>query len=81
MSELKIKVTWDGMTIELEGETESVKEIFNSLKESGMGNMGQCGKKAVNVSTNNTETIRENENTVVIGEEDFEEMGQPEIPT
>ena len=29
MSELKIKVTWDGMTIELEGETESVKEIFN----------------------------------------------------
>lgn len=81
MSELKIKVTWDGMAIELEGETESVKEIFNSLKESGMGNMGQCGKKAVNVSTNNTETIRENENTVVIGEEDFEEMGQPEIPT
>jgi|GEM_PF-1019911 len=81
MSELKIKVTWDGMAIELEGETESVKEIFNSLKESGMGNMGQCGKKAVDVSTNNTETIRENENTVVIGEEDFEEMGQPEIPT
>lgn len=36
MSELKIKVTWDGMAIELEGETESVKEIFNSLKESGM---------------------------------------------
>ncbi len=81
MSELKIKVTWDGMVIELEGETESVKEIFNSLKESGMGNMGQCGKKMVNVSTNNTETIRENENTVVIGEEDFGEMGQPEIPT
>ena len=39
MSELKIKVTWDGMAIELEGETESVKEIFNSLKDSGMG----CG--------------------------------------
>lgn len=45
MSELKIKVTWDGMAIELEGETESVKEIFNSLKDSGMGCMGGSSKK------------------------------------
>ena len=37
MSELKIKVTWNGMTVELEGEAENVKEIFNSLKDSGMG--------------------------------------------
>ncbi len=58
MSELKIKVTWDGVAIELEGETESVKEIFSSLKESGMGHMGQCGKKTVNAFTNNTEKMK-----------------------
>ena len=52
MSELRIKVTWDGMAIELEGETESVKEIFKSLKDSGMGCMGGNGKKTVSTTTN-----------------------------
>lgn len=81
MSELKIKVTWDGMAIELEGETESVKEIFNSLKESGMGHMGQFGKRTVNIPMINAEKISEDENLVGINVDDCEENGQPDIPT
>ena len=53
MSELKIKVTWNGMTVELEGEAENVKEIFNSLKDSGMGRMDECDRKVVSMHTDN----------------------------
>lgn len=59
MSELKIKVTWDGMAIELEGETESVKEIFNSLKESGMGRMSECNKKVTGSVTENLQILED----------------------
>lgn len=44
MSELKIKVTIESMSIELEGDAENVKEIFDSLKESGMGYMNKISK-------------------------------------
>lgn len=44
MSELKIKVTIESMSIELEGDAENVKEIFASLKESGMGYMNKMSK-------------------------------------
>lgn len=44
MSELKIKVTIEGMSVELEGDAENVKEIFASLKESGMGYMNTLSK-------------------------------------
>lgn len=57
MSELKIKVTWDGVEIELEGETESVKEIFNSLKDSGMGCMGGNNRKSVSTTTSTTKSV------------------------
>lgn len=57
MSELKIKVTWDGMAIELEGETESVKEIFNSLKDSGMGCMGGNSRKNVSAVMNDVKSV------------------------
>lgn len=57
MSELKIKVTWDGMAIELEGETESVKEIFNSLKDSGMGCMGGNSRKTVSTAMNDVKSV------------------------
>lgn len=61
MSELKIKVTWDGMAIELEGETESVKEIFNSLKDSGMGRMGENSRKTVSTTTNEINSVTDEE--------------------
>ncbi len=57
MSELKIKVTWDGMAIELEGDTESVKEIFNSLKESGMGCMDGNSRKSVSAAMNDVKAV------------------------
>lgn len=63
MSELKIKVTWDGMAIELEGETESVKEIFNSLKDSGMGCMGGNGKNSVNTTMRTVTSLRDEDTT------------------
>ena len=80
MSELKIRVTWDGMAIELEGETESVKEIFNSLKDSGMGQMGECGKK--NISTT-TETLQISKDCVAsdINVNRSEESEYTEIPS
>lgn len=81
MSELKIKVTWNGMAIELEGETESVKEIFNSLKESGMGRMGECDKIMVNVSTDGSQKKTQNENMVGVDENGYEEPEQAEIPS
>lgn len=46
MSELKIKVTIEGISVELEGDAENVKEIFASLKESGMGYMNTISKPA-----------------------------------
>ena len=80
MSELKIKVTCDGMAIELEGETESVKEIFNSLKESGMG---QFNKRTVYPLADNTEKNSGNENTNAVGNvvDSNETVEQPEIPS
>lgn len=57
MSELKIKVTLDGMSIELEGETESIKEIFYSLKESGMGCMSANSRKNVCTTLNDAKSL------------------------
>ena len=81
MGELKIKVTWNGMAIELEGETESVKEIFNSLKDSGMGRMGEYDRKMVSAPTGSAEKKIQNDNVVRIDEERFEETEQTEIPS
>lgn len=81
MGELKIKVTWNGMAIELEGETESVKEIFNSLKDSGMGRMGECDKIMVNVPAEGSQKKTQNENMVGIDENGYEEPQQTEIPS
>ena len=76
MSELKIKVTWDGMAIELEGETESVKEIFNSLKESGMGRMGECNRKPIIPTTESTEVQRSD-----VDRDNSEEIELEEVPS
>ena len=81
MSELKIKVTWNGMTVELEGEAENVKEIFNSLKDSGMGRMDECDRKVVSMHTDNMKEKIENENIMRINEDGYEEQDQIEIPS
>ena len=80
MSELKIRVTWDGMAIELEGGTESVKEIFNSLKDSGMGRMGECSKKNISVTT---ETSKISNDRVIadVNVDRSEENEYTEIPS
>ena len=81
MSELKIKVTWNGMTVELEGEAENVKEIFNSLKDSGMGRMDECDRKVVSMHTDNMKEKIDNENIMRINEDGYEEQDQIEIPS
>ena len=58
MSELKVKVTIEGMSVELEGDAENVKEIFASLKESGMGYMNITSQQ---IETTAAKVIDENE--------------------
>lgn len=76
MSELKIKVTIEGMSVELEGDAENVKEIFASLKESGMGYMNTLSKPI---------TVIPEKNTAEEPTPDFvsveEELGQEDIPS
>ena len=81
MSELKIKVTWNDMVIELEGEAESVKEIFESLKDSGMGQMNEYGRKTEKSLSNTDEVGNQSENHINVDESNCEEIATKEIPT
>lgn len=80
MSELKIKVTIDGMSVELEGEAESVKEIFTSLKESGMGYLSELKRKVIPAPV---ELIKEASAEYLVSSDDSigEETGDNEIPS
>ena len=55
MSELRIKVVIEGMSVELEGDAENVKEIFASLKESGMGYMNAISQQVIAASAKVTD--------------------------
>lgn len=69
------------MTIELEGEAESVKEIFESIKDSGMGQMNEYGRKTEKLLSNTAEIGKQSENYINVNESNCEEPGTEEIPT
>ena len=77
MSELKIKVTIEGMSVELEGDAENVKEIFASLKESGMGHMNTLGTPTAVIPEKNT--VEESTPDFVSVEEELEQEDIPSL--
>lgn len=77
MSELRIKVTIEGMSVELEGDAETVKEIFASLKENGMGYMNTLSKPVAVISKKTT--VEESTPDFVSVEEELEQEDIPSL--